>query len=514
MENKELKKQTLAKNILDLAKNTLLVHLRFMDMALNKLILVPYSGSIASDGKHLFYDPNFILNTYRKNKERINRVYLHTILHCVFQHNFIMVKQIDRNYWSLACDIAVEKIISELDLPSLDDGRNNERNFVFDILKNEVKILTAEKLYNYFLHSSIKEINILRWQNLFLADDHSMWYEIIKPAYEELSQYSQEYSNQDEQSEKNSNTSSSSDSNLENKNDRADNKSDNTSHKDIQSAKEILDISEEFELNKDSFSQKNSSYNSLVSISDINAIVQAWKTIAERMQMDLETFQKSKGEKSAGLIQNLKHINREVYDYSSFLKQFAVMGEALKINEDEFDYNFYTYGLKLYNNMPLIEPLEYKELKRIREFVIVIDTSASVEGDTVQRFLQKTYNIFKQEETYFKTFTIYIIQADAKIQDIAIIKNQADFDAYINNLSIKGLGGTDFRPAFEYVNNLIKDKKFINLKGLIYFTDGFGEFPANMQSYKTAFVFLDDELNNYDVPSWAIKLVLKKEDIN
>ena len=49
----------------------------------------------------------------------------------------------------------------------------------------------------------------------------------------------------------------------------------------------------------------------------------------------------------------------------------------MKLNPDEFDYNFYTYGFALYENMPLIEPLEYREVKRIREFVIAIDTSGS-----------------------------------------------------------------------------------------------------------------------------------------
>ena len=29
----------------------------------------------------------------------------------------------------------------------------------------------------------------------------------------------------------------------------------------------------------------------------------------------------------------------------------------------------------------------------------------------------------------------------------------------------------------------------------------------------TAFVFVDDGMNNYDVPPWAIKLVLQKEEI-
>ena len=78
------------------------------------------------------------------------------------------------------------------------------------------------------------------------------------------------------------------------------------------------------------------------------ALNATWQQIAERMQVDIETFGKQRGDMAGGLIQNLKEVNREKYDYTSFLKKFAVMGEAMKINDDEFDYIFYTYGLKLY----------------------------------------------------------------------------------------------------------------------------------------------------------------------
>ncbi len=40
---------------------------------------------------------------------------------------------------------------------------------------------------------------------------------------------------------------------------------------------------------------------------------------------------------------------------------------------------FYTYGLSpLYGDMPLIEPLEYRDEKRIRDFCDATDTSSSV----------------------------------------------------------------------------------------------------------------------------------------
>ena len=60
---------------------------------------------------------------------------------------------------------------------------------------------------------------------------------------------------------------------------------------------------------------------------------------------------------------------------------------------------------------------------------------------------------------------------------------------------------------------LREKKEFSNLRGLIYFTDGFGTFPAKKPDYDAAFVFVDDGMNNYDVPPWAIKLVLQKEEI-
>ena len=135
------------------------------------------------------------------------------------------------------------------------------------------------------------------------------------------------------------------------------------------------------------------------------SLPQIWKDIAERIQTDLETFSKQRGDQAGGLLQSLRAVNREKYDYTAFLKKFAVLGEAMKVNDDEFDYIFYTYGLKLHGNMPLIEPLEYKEVKRIREFVVAIDTSGSVAGELVQKFMQKTYNSSSKRRAISKKST-------------------------------------------------------------------------------------------------------------
>ena len=238
-----------------------------------------------------------------------------------------------------------------------------------------------------------------------------------------------------------------------------------------------------------------------------------WKDVSEYIQTALETLEHKRGTQAGGLTQNLREVNRERYDYTSFLKKFAVMGEVMKINDDEFDYIFYTYGLQLYDKMPLIEPLEYKDVKRIRELAIAIDTSGSVSGELVQRFVQKTYNILKSSESFFSKINLHIIQCDAEIQEDVKITSQEEFDNYIKNMQLHGFGGTDFRPVFSYVNTLIEKHEFVNLKGLIYFTDGFGVFPEHQPDYHTAFVYINDGYENPDVPVWAIKLILQPEEI-
>jgi predicted metal-dependent peptidase len=80
-------------------------------------------------------------------------------------------------------------------------------------------------------------------------------------------------------------------------------------------------------------------------------------------------------------------------------------------------------------------------------------------------------------------------------------------------MEIRGLGGTDFRPVFDYVDRLLKEGEFSDLKGLIYFTDGVGIYPSSKPAYKTAFVFVESVYNVPEVPVWAMKLVLRPDEL-
>jgi len=443
---KETELEELAADVLELSRGRLLVNLRYMDVALTFPDREVYHGSFSANGRVLYYDPAFVLRTYRESKEKLTRTYLHLVLHCVFCHPFVG-PDVDRRLWDLACDIASESVICELDLPctrSDDDGRRRD---MLRKIRRESGFLTAEKIYSSLRKGELAAADtsdkIKQLEDLFMADEHSAWYkgEEQPPAVQAVMSG--------------------------------------------ETYPEYDDISAESE----------------------------WKEIAGQIEMEIETFAKVRGKFASSLVQNLRAVNREKYDYTEFLRKFAAINETVKVSDDEFDYIYYNYGLQHYHKMPLIEPLEYREDSKIRDFVIAIDTSGSVAGEEVQTFLQKTYNILKSRESFHNRINVHIVQCDAQIQSDEVITSSEDFDRYLDTMEIRGLGGTDFRPVFDYVDRLLREGEFSDLKGLIYFTDGLGIYPPSRPAYKTAFVFVESGYNVPEVPVWAMKVVLRPEEL-
>ena len=237
-----------------------------------------------------------------------------------------------------------------------------------------------------------------------------------------------------------------------------------------------------------------------------------WKDVSDRMQTELSIGREA-GTEDGDLSDELAVENRERYDYRTFLKKFAVLKVEMQIDPDSFDYVFYSYGLRMYGNMPLIEPQEWKETHKIEEFVIVIDTSMSCSGDLVRKFLEETYHILAETESFFRKVHIRILQCDDAVRADQLITTGEELKQYMDHLQLYGDGGTDFRPAFTYVQQLIDQGEFKNLKGLLYFTDGKGTFPRKRPPYDAAFILFREDYKEVSVPPWAIRLMLDEEDL-
>ena len=482
-----IRAEQLAGEILRSTVTSLLLNLRFLESALFRLHPQPEQITFATDGQNLYYGYSFLFNLYRQDAAELTRGYLHTLLHCIFRHPFIG-KTVNRELWDLAADIAVEAAIEDMNLRSMQTVRGKEAAAQLGKLRQHGLKLTAEKLYHSFATDPSARRLALGMARDFHFCDHTPWYEHdhSKKQDNEEDGSGQQNPMQDDSPAAGSN-----------------------------GASQLSPDSTPPDPDAQSSGGGQQPADGSTPQSRRAALSAQWEDISRHVQMALETLNKQMGTQPGHMMQELRALNREHYDYRSFLQRFATLHEVMKINDDEFDYIFYTYGLKLYGNVPLVEPLEYKEARRIREFAIVIDTSGSTAGDLVQTFLQKTYNILKSTETFASRIRLRVIQCDAAVQESVLLRSQDEFEEYIRTFKIRGQGGTDFRPAFAHVNELVQSGELSKLKGLIYFTDGYGTYPEKKPDYEAAFVFVRE--NDYDepprVPPWAIKLVLDRDEI-
>ena len=232
-----------------------------------------------------------------------------------------------------------------------------------------------------------------------------------------------------------------------------------------------------------------------------------WQKLASEAQSAVGSFFAAEGTGGEAVTEQLAVAARDDVDYRRFLRRFAAPREVLKSDADAFDYSYYSYGLRLYGNMPLIEPPETKEETRIEELVIAVDTSMSTSGELVRRFLENTYAILRSTDTFTRRLNIHILQCDDKLRDDSVIRDAGELHRYMAALKLTGGSATDFRPVFEHIAELQRAGQLKNLRGLLYFTDGMGIYPTRRPPYETAFILLAEPPLALDMPRWAIRLM-------
>lgn len=486
----------IARRVVNLATASLFVDMPFLDVALFRLKFDPDMRNVipswATDGREVHYDTNYVLRRYSEKASIVSHDILHVTLHCVFRHMFVH-PDVNQRLWDLSCDIAVEHVIASLNMSSLDDGRAAMRDAYLGMLDDLPDLMSAEKLYRALGEAELSEEDFEVFEEAFAVDVHP-WYIVENrsprgsgPDYEDEDSDDGDAgdgpSSKGEQGEGRSNGDT-------------DNNADDQSHQD-----EVNDDDDDASGEDPSYSREQ--------------LEREWEDASKSVQTGLETMHGRHGYASqAGtMLQALKAVNRRRYDYRNLLHAFCTWGEQITVNDEEFDYVYYTYGLDHYGDMPLVEPLEYKDVKKLRDIAIVLDTSGSVRGEALQRLFERTFDLIMNENNAFKRFRIHFIQCDAKVSDDIVLNTCEDLDRALESIEFKGLGGTDFSAAFDYVDALVAQSEFINFKGLIYFTDGRGSYPERCPAYKSAFVFIEDDYEDIEVPAWAIKIVLTEDEV-
>lgn len=444
--------EQMSEKIIDQLQCELYLDMPFMKIALSALS--PKADerfvSMATDGTYIYYNPQRLIDTFRKNGKYLDRAYLHSILHCLFFH---LWTRGDRNelLWNTACDIMVEYTIDGMDKPSTRRILSYIRKNTYDMLKSEHIVIAPGALYAWLYkeYAVILDDNISEHQNKHRS-----------------------------------------------KNDDR-----------IDKIENFTRIAREFYTDDHALWPKEEQQQAMP-ISSSEAKKQ-WEKISRQTRMEKKRSKDSESEGESVMMQQLS-ARRSRRSYSEFLKKFSVLREELHTDPDAFDLGYYAYGLAMYGNMPLIEPLETRETYKIRDFVIVLDTSYSVSGELVEKFLQETFTILTQTDSFFVRNRVRIIQCDDSVKMDEEITDLRQIEPLLNKFTLVGGGGTNFRPAFSYVAELLDKGELKNMCGLLYFTDGKGIFPEKCPPYKCAFVSVGAYEGN-EVPSWAMQVEIGVE---
>ncbi len=155
---------------------------------------------------------------------------------------------------------------------------------------------------------------------------------------------------------------------------------------------------------------------------------------------------------------------------------------AKKIKTNNIDWKFELYNAinrHMRNNYAFMPPNKKHIYRGVAlpslasdtlSLIVAIDTSGSIKEDVLGAFIGE----FKSIMQNFPSVSIELLIADAKVHShySFIGGDKMDF-------ALKGGGGTDYRPVFEYI-----DANLPMSSMLLYFTDGEGIFPRIPPAYE------------------------------
>ena len=556
---------SLGLRILNQSKIELSLSMRYLSRALDKLSFQMDFNTrrIGTEGEKIHFHPEFVFQLYVESPQKLYRLYMHSLLHCLFRHMF-KTEDKEEGLWNLATDIHVEYVLDSMDIPLLYRPAYPFRENYFQKLEKEVKSLSAERIYAYLLEQNLSYEEKERLELEFVKDDHSFWAKLgeeERPVDTEEAEGTEDTEGTEEaertgDTEGKRNAEAAEDTgspeavnepnspnkpsnpkkqgNQEEKEEEKEESSPNDLTEDrnspSQSAKDGDSQSDtvkdgegrEKENNgaqgsgeskvPEKKGQSNKEKESAGEDAESRekrrkALDKDWEDIGKRTEEEMKD--EKEGEKSEKLSWFL-HLEHKCYTpFQDFLRKFSVDREELKTDPESFDYGYYFFGLSQYGNMPLIEENEYREKRKIPELVIAIDTSYSTKGEMVKRFLEEALAILADKGAFFSKCRVHIIECDDRIRKDLLVEDAEEMERYRERFEVSGGYGTDFRPVFHYIEDLQKKGELKELKALLYFTDGRGRYPKNAPAYTAAFIFpRGEDIDDENAPFWALKLYI------
>jgi predicted metal-dependent peptidase len=209
------------------------------------------------------------------------------------------------------------------------------------------------------------------------------------------------------------------------------------------------------------------------------------KLISKQIDYQLKEIAEELQKKNRGLIpselesyiKGLFEIKEPVLDWKAYLRRFSSQSTKIFTKKTRRKPNKRFYG-----NPAL-------KIKQRKNTLVAIDTSGSVSDKELLEFFNEIYHIYKSGTD------VTVIECDAAIQRIYEYKGK------LEDLSVKGRGGTSFEPVFAY---LYENRDKYN--NLIYLTDGECSSPKTQILKPVLWVHSSRSSINEDLPGTKIKI--------
>lgn len=176
-------------------------------------------------------------------------------------------------------------------------------------------------------------------------------------------------------------------------------------------------------------------------------------------------------------IKNLFEVTEPVIDWKSYLRRFA--STSLKV----FTKKTRRKPNKRFHGNPALK------IKQQKRTLVAIDTSGSVSDEEVLEFFNEIHHMHKTGTQ------VTVVECDAVIQRVY------DYNGKLENITVKGRGGTDFEPVFKY---LFENRNKFN--NLIYLTDGECNAPQTQVMKPILWVHSSKSKINEELPGTKIKI--------
>lgn len=232
-----------------------------------------------------------------------------------------------------------------------------------------------------------------------------------------------------------------------------------------------------------------------------------WESVQQQVAAGLNG--KGKGDLAGDLSGVYREAEESGVSYSEFLRRFMDIRERVEMDPDSIDRILYHVGLNLTGDVPLVEPEEVREDAGVLNLAVALDTSGSCHGDVMKQFLGELLAILR--DSGGPRVEITLIQCDAEIQNVSVLTREDDAERIAEGFETFGCGGTDFCPVFDYVDRRREDLEGgTPFRGLLYLSDGFGDFPDKAPDYPVAFLFPREDEDFWwgggMIPDWVTQV--------